>query len=270
MNLTLHVWRQEGPTQSGRFETYRATDISEHISFLEMLDLVNEGLVTEGKEPIAFDHDCREGICGSCGMMVNGEAHGHGDLTTVCQLHMREYRDGQELWVEPWRARAFSVIRDLVVHRTALDHIIQAGGYVSVRTGSAREANAMPIPKRDADAAFDAAVCIGCGACAAACPNASAMLFTAAKVGPSGLTSPGTARAGSASARHGRCPRRGKVRQLHQPRCLSGGVPEGDQRRLHCPPQPGSAQGHDEGAAPPGGGWARGGLAVGHGNVVHA
>ena len=191
MNLTLHVWRQEGPTQSGRFETYRATDISGHISFLEMLDLVNEGLVTEGEEPIAFDHDCSEGICGSCGMMVNGEAHGPGDLTTVCQLHMREYRDGQELWVEPWRARAFPVIRDLVVDRAALDRIIQAGGYVSVRTGSAREANAMPIPKRNADAAFDDAACIGCGACVAACPNASAVLFTAAKVAHLGLLSQG-------------------------------------------------------------------------------
>lgn len=182
MNLTLHVWRQAGPNQEGWFETSRATDISEHMSFLEMLDLVNEGLVRDGKEPIAFDHDCREGICGTCGMMINGQAHGPWDLTTVCQLHMREYRDGQELWIEPWRARAFPVVRDLVVDRTSFDQIIQAGGFISVRTGSAPEANSIPVPKRAADAAFDAAACIGCGACVAACPNASAMLFTAAKV----------------------------------------------------------------------------------------
>jgi succinate dehydrogenase / fumarate reductase iron-sulfur subunit len=182
MNLTLHVWRQDGPDREGRFETYRAADIHEHMSFLEMLDLVNESLAREGKEPIAFDHDCREGICGSCGMMVNGEPHGPWDLTTVCQLHMREYRDGQEIWIEPWRARAFPVIRDLIVDRTAFDRIIQAGGYISVRTGSAPEANQTLIPKPAADVAFDAAACIGCGACVAACPNASAMLFTAAKV----------------------------------------------------------------------------------------
>ena len=182
MNLTLHVWRQDGPTRDGRFETYRATDIHEHMSFLEMLDLVNESLVKEGKEPIAFDHDCREGICGSCGMMVNGEPHGPWDLTTVCQLHMREYHDGQEIWIEPWRARAFPVLKDLVVDRGALDRIVQAGGFITARTGSAPEANALPVPKRHADRAMDAAACIGCGACVAACPNASAMLFVAAKV----------------------------------------------------------------------------------------
>ena len=182
MNLTLHVWRQDGPDLAGRFETYAASDIHEHMSFLEMLDLVNEGLARGGAEPIAFDHDCREGICGSCGMMVNGEPHGPWDLTTVCQLHMREYKDGQEIWIEPWRARAFPVLRDLVVDRGAFDRIILAGGYISVRTGSAPEANNTLVPKPDADAAFDAAACIGCGACVAACPNASAMLFTAAKV----------------------------------------------------------------------------------------
>ena len=162
MDLTLHVWRQDAPGRGGRFETYRAKDISEHMSFLEMLDLVNEGLVQEGKEPIAFDHDCREGICGSCGMVINGKAHGPWDLTTVCQLHMRGYHDGQELWIEPWRARAFPVVRDLIVDRTSFDRIIQAGGYISVRTGSAPEANATPVPKQSADAAFDAAACIGC------------------------------------------------------------------------------------------------------------
>ena len=187
MNLTLHVWRQDGPNRDGRFETYAAKDIHEHMSFLEMLDLVNESLIKGGKEPIAFDHDCREGICGSCGMMVNGEPHGPWDLTTVCQLHMREYKDGDELWIEPWRARAFPVMRDLVVDRSAFDRIIQAGGYISVRTGSAPEANMTLVPKLHADAAFDAAACIGCGACVAACPNASAMLFTAAKVAHLGL-----------------------------------------------------------------------------------
>jgi succinate dehydrogenase / fumarate reductase iron-sulfur subunit len=182
MNLTLHVWRQARRNQEGRFETYTARDVSEHMSFLEMLDVVNEGLVAEGKEPIAFDHDCREGICGSCGFMINGEPHGPLPETTVCQLHMRNYRGGDELWLEPWRARAFPVIRDLLVDRTPFDTIIAAGGYVSVRTGSAPEANATLVPKDDAELAMDAAECIGCGACVAACPNASAMLFTAAKV----------------------------------------------------------------------------------------
>lgn len=182
MDLTLHVWRQAGPREEGRFETYRAAGVSGHMSFLEVLDLVNERIVKDGGEPIAFDHDCREGICGSCGMMVNGEPHGPWDLTTVCQVHMREYSDGDEIWIEPWRASAFPVVRDLVVDRAAFDRIIDAGGYISVRTGSAPDANAIPVPKRAADEAFDAAVCIGCGACVAACPNASAMLFTASKV----------------------------------------------------------------------------------------
>lgn len=182
MNLTLHVWRQPRRDEDGRFETYTARDVSEHMSFLEMLDVVNDSLVAEGREPIAFDHDCREGICGSCGFMINGEPHGPLPETTVCQLHMRNYRDGDELWLEPWRARAFPVIRDLIVDRTPFDTIIAAGGYVSVRTGSAPEANATLVPKDDAELAMDAAECIGCGACVAACPNASAMLFTAAKV----------------------------------------------------------------------------------------
>ena len=182
MNLTLHVWRQESPEASGRFETYTAENIDEHMSFLEMLDAVNERLTAEGKEPIAFDHDCREGICGSCGFMIDGEAHGPLPETTVCQLHMRQYRDGAEIWIEPWRARAFPVIKDLVVDRASFDRIIQAGGYISVRTGSAPEANSIPVPKDNADLAMSAAECIGCGACVAACPNASAMLFTAAKV----------------------------------------------------------------------------------------
>ena len=182
MRLTLHVWRQSGPQAQGRFETYTAENISEHASFLEMLDVVNDRLVQEGKEPIAFDHDCREGICGSCGFMINGEPHGPLPETTVCQLHMRNYKDGDELWLEPWRAAAFPVLRDLMVDRSAFDRIVASGGFISVRTGSAPEANAIAVPKDAAEAAMDAAECIACGACVAACPNASAMLFTAAKV----------------------------------------------------------------------------------------
>jgi succinate dehydrogenase / fumarate reductase iron-sulfur subunit len=182
MRIVLNVWRQAGPANTGRFERYVAEDISEHMSFLEMLDAVNEKLSSSGQEPIAFDHDCREGICGSCGFMINGEPHGPLPETTVCQLHMRNYRDGAELWIEPFRAAAFPVLKDLVVDRSALDRIIQAGGFISVRTGSAPEANAIPVPKQNAETAMDAAACIACGACVAACPNASAMLFTAAKV----------------------------------------------------------------------------------------
>ena len=182
MRLKLHVWRQSGPDDRGRFEDYVAEDVSEHMSFLEMLDVVNERLIADGAEPIAFDHDCREGICGSCGFMINGEPHGPLPRTTVCQLHMRNYRDGDELWIEPWRATAFPVIRDLIVDRTPFDRIVQAGGYISVRTGSAPEANTIPVPKANADLAMDAAECIAGGACVAACPNASAMLFTGAKV----------------------------------------------------------------------------------------
>lgn len=182
MQLTLHVWRQDSPGKPGRHERYEARDVSEHMSFLEMLDVVNERLTEEGKEPIAFEHDCREGICGSCGMMINGVPHGPKSMTTACQLHMRSFKDGDEIWIDPWRATAFPVLKDLVVDRGGFDRIIQSGGYISVRTGSAPDGNATPIRKVDADAAFDAATCIGCGACVAACPNASAMLFTAAKV----------------------------------------------------------------------------------------
>jgi len=181
MNLTLHVWRQKGPGDEGRFEKYRAEGISEHASFLEMLDVVNESLIEKGQDPIAFEHDCREGICGSCGMVVNGVPHGRDKEIATCQLHMRRFKDGDEIWIEPWRAAPFPVRKDLVVDRSALDRIIQAGGFISVPTGSPPDANATPIPKPDSDLAFDAAACIGCGACVAACPNASAMLFTAAK-----------------------------------------------------------------------------------------
>lgn len=182
MKITLHVWRQKNRQDAGRFARYEVPNVSEHMSFLEMLDVLNEDLQTKGEEAIAFEHDCREGICGSCGFMINGEAHGPQPRTTVCQLHMRTFKDGEELYLEPWRAKAFPIIKDLVVDRSAFDRIIQAGGYVSVNTGSPRDANSLPIPKEAADRAFDAAACIGCGACVASCPNAAAMLFTAAKV----------------------------------------------------------------------------------------
>lgn len=187
MHLTLKVWRQKQPNDAGRFETYEANDINEHMSFLEMLDVVNEDLIRRGEDPIVFDSDCREGICGTCGFMINGVAHGPNPATTVCQLHMRFFNDGDTLVLEPWRASAFTVLKDLAVDRSALDRIVQAGGFISVDTGSAPEANTTPVPKDYADRSFDAATCIGCGACVAACPNASAMLFTAAKVSHLGL-----------------------------------------------------------------------------------
>ncbi len=182
MDLTLHVWRQKGPDAPGRMEQYAAPGISPDMSFLEMLDVVNERLIEKGEEPIAFDHDCREGICGSCGLMINGAAHGPMKLTTACQLHMRSFKHGDAIWIEPWRARAFPVVKDLVVDRGAFDRIIQAGGFISAPTGTPQDANSLPIAKPDADLAMDNAACIGCGACVAACPNASASLFTAAKV----------------------------------------------------------------------------------------
>ncbi|MEY5129943.1 MAG: hypothetical protein RL734_10 [Bacteroidota bacterium] len=182
MKLSLKVWRQKNKNSEGDFKNYVLSDISPDMSFLEMLDVLNEQLLTKNEDPVAFDHDCREGICGSCSMMINGKPHGPESMTTTCQLHMRKFKDGDELVVEPWRASAFPVIRDLVVDRSAFDRIIQAGGFVSVNTGNAQDGNTLPIPKPDADAAMDAAACIGCGACVAACKNASAMLFTAAKV----------------------------------------------------------------------------------------
>ena len=182
MNLTLHVWRQKSSKDPGRMETYPARDISPDMSFLEMLDVVNQNLIKEGKEPIAFDSDCREGICGTCSLMVNGMPHGPESGTTVCQLHMRKFADGDTIYIEPWRARAFPVVRDLIVDRSAFDRIIQSGGFVSVNTGGAQDANCLPVSKPKAEAAMDAAECIGCGACVAACKNASAMLFVAAKV----------------------------------------------------------------------------------------
>ncbi|HTP66916.1 MAG TPA: succinate dehydrogenase/fumarate reductase iron-sulfur subunit [Geobacteraceae bacterium] len=182
MTLTLIVWRQKNANDPGKFETYTAKDITEHHSFLEMLDCVNEDLINSGKEPIVFDHDCREGICGMCSQVVNGVPHGGQERTTVCQLHMRKFKDGDTIYIEPWRAKAFPIQKDLVVDRSAYDTIIQAGGYTSCHTGGVPDANSTLIPKEVLDYAMDAAECIGCGACAAACPNSSAMLFTSAKV----------------------------------------------------------------------------------------
>jgi len=181
LTLTLNIWRQSGPDTAGEFETH-SLEASPAMSFLEMLDVVNENLQREGREPFAFDHDCREGICGMCSLVINGKPHGPESETTTCQLHMRSFNDGDVIWIEPFRAKAFPVLRDLIIDRSPLDRIIQAGGYVSVNTGAPQDANALPIPKQNADLAMDAAACIGCGACVAACPNAAAMLFTAAKV----------------------------------------------------------------------------------------
>jgi succinate dehydrogenase / fumarate reductase iron-sulfur subunit len=182
MNLTLHVWRQKGPQDIGKLETYQAKNISEDQSFLEMLDDVNEDLIKAGKDPIAFDHDCREGICGMCSQVINGKAHGGQERTTVCQLHLRSFNDGDEIFIEPWRAKAFPIHKDLIVDRQALEVIMQAGGYTSCHTGGVPDGNALLVPKPAADYAMDAAECIGCGACVASCPNSSAMLYTSAKV----------------------------------------------------------------------------------------
>ncbi|MBO6661879.1 MAG: succinate dehydrogenase/fumarate reductase iron-sulfur subunit [Roseivirga sp.] len=183
LNLTLKVWRQKSQKENGQMETYQVSDISPDSSFLEMMDILNEQLIEEGKEPVVFDHDCREGICGSCSMYINGEAHGPGRGITTCQLHMREFNNGDTIYIEPWRAKAFPVIKDLMVDRSAFDRVMAAGGFVSVNTsGNTQDANAIPIEKQKADEAFDAATCIGCGACVASCKNASAMLFVSAKV----------------------------------------------------------------------------------------
>ncbi len=193
MNLTLRVWRQKNASTPGRFVEYQAQDISPDMSFLEMLDVVNERLTAKGEDPIAFDHDCREGICGMCSLVINGRAHGPLGATTVCQLHLRSFKNGDQITIEPWRAKPFPIIKDLVVDRSAFDRIIQAGGFVSVSTGGTPDGNALPVPKTDADQAMDAAACIGCGACVAACKNASAMLFVSAKVSHLGLLPQGQA-----------------------------------------------------------------------------
>ena len=193
LNLTLHVWRQKNTNCDGKFVEYPAENVSPDMSFLEMLDVVNEGLIRKGEDPITFDHDCREGICGTCSMVINGRPHGPKERTTTCQLHMRSFQDGESITLEPWRAEAFPVLRDLMVDRTAFDRIIAAGGFISVPTGSPQDANALPIPKVNAELAMDAAACIGCGACAAACPNSSPMLFVGAKVTHLGLLPQGQA-----------------------------------------------------------------------------
>jgi succinate dehydrogenase / fumarate reductase iron-sulfur subunit len=182
MRLILNIWRQKSSTAKGKMVRYELPNVSEHMSFLEMLDVLNEDLIAKNQDPVAFEHDCREGICGMCGFMINGIAHGPQRGTTVCQLHMRHFQDGQELWLEPWRAKPFKVLKDLIVDRSAFDRIIAAGGFISVNTGGAVDGNAIPIEKQKSDLAMDAAACIGCGACVAACPNASASLFTAAKI----------------------------------------------------------------------------------------
>jgi len=193
VDLHLKIWRQNGPTDAGHFEDYEAVGINADMSFLEMLDVINEGLIEDGREPIVFDSDCREGICGTCGLMINGQAHGPEKGTATCQLHMRKFKDGEHVTIEPFRAAAFPVIRDLMVDRSPLDAIIEAGGYISANTGSAVDANAIQIPKPAADAAMDAAACIGCGACVAACPNSAAQLFTSAKIGHLNLLPQGQA-----------------------------------------------------------------------------
>ncbi len=182
IHLTLKVWRQKGPSDKGRLETYEMKEVDTDISFLEMIDLLNLDLELKGEEPIAFDHDCREGICGTCGTVINGQAHGPEKETTLCQLHMRHFKDRDVLVIEPWRSKSFPILKDLIVDRSAMDRIIASGGFISIRTGSAPEAHTLPVPKKDSEEAFDAAQCIGCGACIAACPNASAMLFVGAKV----------------------------------------------------------------------------------------
>lgn len=193
MKLRLHIWRQAGPTVQGMLRTYDVDNVSENMSFLEMLDVLNESLLAKGEEPVAFDYDCREGICGTCGIVINGRPHGPLPKVTTCQLHMRSFKDGDEIYIEPWRATAFPVLRDLVVDRSAFDRVIAKGGFVSVNTGNAQDGNTAPISKLDADRAFDAAACIGCGACVAACPNSSAMLFVGAKAGHLALLPQGQA-----------------------------------------------------------------------------
>ena len=229
MNLKLKIWRQKDAHDKGRFEEYHVENVSEGSSFLEMLDILNNDLIHAGKEPIAFDHDCREGICGMCSLFIDGRAHGPDDDITTCQLHMRKFKNGDTITIEPWRSRAFPVVKDLVVDRSAYDKILQAGGYISVNTGGVPDANAIPIPKKDADESMDAAACIGCGACVATCKNGSAMLFLAA---------PGESRSRTARQSHGRQDGRTRLRRVYQHRSLRSGMSERDLDRTHRPVEP--------------------------------
>jgi succinate dehydrogenase / fumarate reductase, iron-sulfur subunit len=239
VKLKLRVWRQGGPDDKGRLVDYQVDDADADMSFLELLDVLNEKLILGGDEPVAFDHDCREGICGMCSMVVNGYAHGPEKATTVCQLHLRHFSHGETITVEPWRSAAFPVLKDLVVDRGALDRIIAAGGYVSAPTGSAPEAAAIPVPKPNADRAFTAAACIGCGACVAACPNGSASLFLGAKIAHLAEAAAGPARAVRAGGQHGRPARRRGLRRLHQHRPVHRRLPQGDpaRRDRHAEPR---------------------------------
>ena len=233
MHLTLNVWRQKNASVKGKMVRYEADDINPDMSFLEMLDVVNWQLIEKGEEPIAFDHDCREGICGSCGMMINGVAHGPRPATATCQLHMRHFKDGDTIYIEPWRSRAFPVLKDLIVDRSAFDRIIQAGGYISVSTGSAPEANSVLVTKQDSDRAMDAAACIGCGACVAACPNGAASLFTSAKISHLALLPQGQPERQESRDKNGRGDGPRRIWQLHDASRMRSRVSEGNQRKLH-------------------------------------
>ncbi len=235
MNLTLKVWRQQNAKTAGKFVTYQVQNVTPDMSFLEMLDLLNENLQTQGEAPVVFEHDCREGICGSCGFLINGVAHGGHRGTTVCQLSMRFFKDGDSLTLEPWRAKAFPVLRDLAVDRSAFDRIIQAGGFITAPTGGAPDANAILVPKDSAERAFDAAACIGCGACVAACPNAAAMLFYRREDHAPQLAAARPAAARPSHAGHGRGDVPGSLRQLHEPRRMRGGLPQENPHRVHRP-----------------------------------
>ena len=238
MNLTLKIWRQLNPQTAGKFVTYQVKNVTPDMSFLEMLDLLNEDLLNRGEPPVVFEHDCREGICGSCGFLINGVAHGGHRGTTVCQLSMRFFKDGDSLTLEPWRARAFPLIRDLAVDRSAFDRIIQAGGFISAPTGGAPDANAILVPKESAERAFDAAACIGCGACVAACPNAAAMLFTAAKVTHLNSLPQGQPQRDQRTVEHGGRDVRGTFWQLHESWRVRGGLPQGNSHRVHRTDEP--------------------------------
>ena len=251
MKLTLEIWRQKNASDPGRFARYQV-EANEHMSFLEMLDVLNQDLITKGEEPVAFDSDCREGICGMCGFLINGSPHGPVHGATVCQLHMRHFKDGDQLTLEPWRAAALPILKDLVVNRTAFDRIIQAGGYISTRTGSAPEANSILVPKEAADRAMEAAACIGCGACVAACPNASAALFTSAKIAHLGLLPQGQPERYDRVLSHGGAGGRRGLRPLHAHGRVRGGLPGARAARGHPAHEPRLPQGQPEEARPQG------------------